>query len=88
MSYPHKKVVDLRKCVPGQKLRTIHGTIVIYVRPLPAGNYYDHEIRYPDGALGTRIHDGHVYRNVRSRLPADEDIIEILPVEKPSRKKR
>lgn len=71
--------VDLRKCVPGQKLKTKHGLIVTYVGPLEPQNYYDHKIKYPDGSFGTRIHDGHVFRNPNSRLPEDQDIVEILP---------
>lgn len=72
--------IDLSKCVPGQKLRSKHGWILTYVKPLEAGNYYDHEIRYPDGSGGTRINDGHVYRKPEKRLEADHDIVEILPI--------
>ncbi len=44
---------------------------------LGANNYYDHIVRYPDGSLGTRIHDGHVYKNEGSRL-SDHDIVKII----------
>ena len=70
--------VDLRTCKPGDKLLTKHGTILFYVGPLPKNNYYDHQIRYSNGGGGTRIHDGHVFRNASKRLESDEDIVEIL----------
>jgi hypothetical protein len=78
--------IDLRTCRPGQKLRSKHGLILTYVGPTPDGNYYDHVVKYPDDGyggdcLGTRIHDGHVYRNPDKRLPEDHDIVEILPFE-------
>ena len=73
--------IDLRNCVPGQKLRSKHGWILTYVRPLDASeDYYDHMVMYHDGAFGTRIHDGHTYRNPDKRLEADHDIVEILPM--------
>lgn len=67
--------VDLRTCVKGQKLLTKHGTILTYVGPSKSPDY-PHEIEYPDGSKGTRLDDGHVYRN---SLPTDEDVVEILP---------
>ena len=72
--------IDLRNCVPGQKLRSKHGWILTYVKPLAEGEYYDHEVKYHDGSVGTRIHDGHTYRKISSRLDADHDIVEILPM--------
>lgn len=77
--------IDLRTCRPGQKLRTKHGTILTYVGPTEPGNYYDHVIEYPkrenekNPGRGTRIHSGHVFR--KNRLPEDEDVVEILPLE-------
>ena len=71
-------MIDLRNCVPGQKLRSVHGMIFEYVGPTPAGHAYDHVVKYPDGSYGTRIHDGHVYRDAHCRLPLDHDIVEIL----------
>jgi hypothetical protein len=74
--------VDLRKCKPGQKLRDSWGWILTYIKPLDASKeYYDHEIRYPDGSCGTRIHSGHVYRNPNKRMTEDHDIVEILPLD-------
>ena len=73
--------IDLRNCKPGQKLRSSQGWILTYVKPLEGGNYYDHEVQYHDGSYGTRIHDGHVYRNPDKRLPEDHDIVEILPLD-------
>lgn len=70
--------IDLRICKQGQKLRSTHGMILTYVRPLEESNYYHHEVQYPCGAMGTRIHDGHVYKNPDKRLPEDHDIVEIL----------
>jgi hypothetical protein len=72
------RMVDLRKCKPGDKLKSSHGLILTYVGPLPAGSYYDHDVRYPDGSAGTRMNDGFVFRNESKRLPADHDIVEIL----------
>lgn len=72
--------IDLRTCQPGQPLRSKHGMILTYVRPLEESNYYQHEVQYPNGAMGTRIHDGHVYKNPDKRLEADHDIVEILPM--------
>ena len=71
--------VDLSKCKPGDKLVSSHGWTLTYVRPLPMGNFYDHEVRYPDGSGGTRTNDGFVFRN--NRIPeTDHDIVEIIPV--------
>ena len=68
--------IDLRDCEPGDKLKSIHGTILTYVGTAERWTNYDHEVRYPDGSLGTRTHEGHTYRN--KRQPEDEDIAEIL----------
>ena len=68
--------VDLRTCKPGDKLLSKHGMILTYIGPLPEGHYFDHEVAYPGGALGSRTHDGFVYRN--KRLPEDHDIVAIL----------
>lgn len=70
------KIIDLRNCKKGDKLKSVHGMILTYDRPLPAGSYYDHQVIYPDGSFGTRTHDGYVARN--KRLPEDHDIVEIL----------
>ena len=72
--------VNLNECVSGQKLLTKHGTILTYIERLPEDHYYDHKIQYPGGGYGTRTNDGFVYRTPVSRLPTDEDIIEILPL--------
>ena len=76
-------MIDLRTAKPGQPLKSSHGLIMTYVGPLNEGNYYDHKVLYPDGSEGTRIHDGHVYRKPEKRLPADHDIVEILPMDYP-----
>lgn len=69
--------IDLRNCKPGDKLLSIHGTILEYVGPNPYGKYFPHLVKYPDGSSGTRTHDGHVFN--KKHLPEDEDIVEILP---------
>ena len=74
-------MIDLRTCKPGQKLRSKHGMILTYVGPLPEDAYYDHRVLYSDGGAGTRTHDGYVFREIGSRLPADHDIVEILPID-------
>ena len=69
--------VDLRNCKEGDKLLSRHGLVLTYLRPTEEGHYYDHWVQYPDGSLGTRIHDGHVFR--KNRLPEyDHDIVQIL----------
>ena len=70
--------VDLRNCKPGDILVTRSGKTVTYVRPLPKHDYMDHEIKYANGAYGSRTDDGYVYR--RNRLDTDEDIISILEI--------
>ena len=75
--------INLSKCVPGQKLRSSHGEIMTYVRRLnPAKDYYDHEVKCLNGYSYTLTNDGHVYRNPKMRLPEDNNIIEILPLDK------
>ena len=69
------KRVDLRTCKPGDKLISIHGLVLTYVKPTPDG-YYDHEVKYPDGGVGTRTHDGKTYRH--RHLPEDHDIADII----------
>jgi len=71
--------IDLRTCKAGDTLISKRGWKLTYVGPTEPGNYYDHLVKYPDGSLGTRIHDGHVFRNLDKRLPEDHDIMEIIP---------
>ena len=52
--------------------------IFTYVRHTP-GTYFPHEVRYPNGSLGTRTDEGYAFR--RNRLPCDHNIVEILPME-------
>ena len=47
-------MIDLNLCKEGDKLKTIHGTILTYICKLPPGSYYEHKIQYPDGSFGTR----------------------------------
>lgn len=67
--------VDLRKCKPGDKLLSKHGIVLEYVFHEP-GAPYPHRVKYPDGSMGTRLDDGHVFG--KKRLPEDHDIVEIL----------
>ena len=70
-------MIDLRTCKPGDKLRSSHGSILTYVGPTEEGHEYDHYVQYRDGSLGTRTHDGHVFRE--KRMPEyDQDIVKIL----------
>ena len=71
--------VDLRTCKPGDKLRSVHGLILTYIGPLLEDNYMDHAVEYPNGSMGTRTHEGYVYRG--KRLPEDHDIVEIIAQE-------
>lgn len=71
-------MIDLRNCKTGDKIKSKHGLILTYIGTLPEKDYYDHEVRYPDGGYGTRTHDGHVFRNVRARNELDHDIVEII----------
>lgn len=64
--------IDLRKCKAGVKLVSVHGSVLTYVGPMPQGSPYPHAVVYEDGRVGSRLHDGHVYKNLR--LAADEDI--------------
>jgi hypothetical protein len=73
--------VDLNTCVPGQKLMSSQGSILTYVRKLPPGSYYEHEVAYPNDSKGTRMSDGFTYKNENKRLPSDQDIVEILPLD-------
>jgi len=73
--------IDLRNCKPGDELISKHGLVLTYVRALPEYSYMDHEVKYPDGppymgGLGSRTHDGFVYR--KNRLEIDHDIVEII----------
>jgi hypothetical protein len=71
--------VDLSTCVKGQKLLSSHGEILVYVKSLPAEDFYDHLVEYRCGSQGTRTNDGYVYRNIR-KPKYDHDIVEILGV--------
>jgi hypothetical protein len=72
--------IDLNTCKTGDILISKHGEKLTYVKKLKEEDYYDHEIMYSNGSLGTRINDGHVYRRVSSRLFEDHDIVEIIHI--------
>jgi hypothetical protein len=81
--------VDLRNCVKGDILISALGAKLEYVSPTQNGEYLEHKVRYlvdpngkayPKGCMGTRTHDGYVFRN--KRIPeTDHDIVEIIPNE-------
>ena len=70
--------VDLRTCKKGDKLLSSLGMILTYVGVLPALDYMDHEVKYPDGARGTRAHNGQAFR-VHRKPETDHDIVAINP---------
>jgi len=70
--------IDLRKCKPGDRLRTAHGLIVRYVLH-QKDSAYPHVIRYSDGQMGTRMDDGQVYIRPDMRRVDDHVIVKILP---------
>lgn len=63
---------DMRKCNPGDKLVSVHGTILEYVSKT-GPSQYPHTVMYPSGGFGTRTDDGHVFQH--KHLKEDEDII-------------
>jgi len=69
--------IDLRTCEKGDKLISIHGLELEYVSPTAGMAYYDHIVVGKDGLIGTRTHDGHVFRH--NRKPEDHDIVKIIP---------
>lgn len=73
---PNDNHIDLRLCKPNDKLLTCHNTVMTYIGPTPSGHKYDHYVQYPNGVIGTRLHNGQTYH--RYRLESDEDIVAIL----------
>lgn len=70
--------VDLRTCKPGDILISSLGKVLEYVGPTEEDHYYDHYVKYPEEkTLGTRTHDGFVFR--KNRHPGDHNIIAIIP---------
>jgi len=72
--------INLNDCKHGDILVSKHGMRLTYDKPTEHGSYYDHVVLYPNGAIGTRTNDGHVYRNPIRRIPEDHDIVEIIKV--------
>ena len=69
--------IDLRTCKRGDILISSRGEDLKYVKPCPPGDFYDLIVEYANGQLGTRTHEGYVFRNVR--IPEeDSDIIKII----------
>lgn len=68
--------VDLRNCVPGQKLVLKHGELATYMGKSNSVEY-PHLIKYPPNNEGTRIDDGHVFRI--SQKPDDNDVVAVIP---------
>jgi len=73
-------MINLNTCKPGQKLRSRHGMILIYIGKniKPWHSAWPHKVEYPDKSYGSRTDDGFVYKNPSSRLSTDHDIVEIL----------
>jgi hypothetical protein len=70
---------DMNRCKKGDKLVSVHGTILEYVGKT-GPREYPHRVKYPDNqGEGTRADDGHVFRF--NRLPEDEDIAGFAPKE-------
>lgn len=70
------KAVDLRTCKRGDILVSKHGLELTYINPLPEHDYFDHEVKYPDGSYGSRTHRGFCYR--KRKLDTDHDIVKII----------
>lgn len=73
--------IDLRTCVPGQKLRTREGTISVY-NGSHASPFYPHEVGR-NGHTCRAYTDGGRYHKDRPDHPMD--IVEILPLEQPAK---
>ena len=71
-------MIDLRTAQPGDKLISRHGMVLTYRRRLDSLDFYGHQVVYPNGSFGSRVDDGHVYKNPSRRLPEDHDIVEIV----------
>lgn len=69
--------INLRKCKPGDKLRSKHGIILTYSSFVP-NEKYPHIVIYPNGGNGSRTDEGFCYHNISARLDTDHDIVEIL----------
>lgn len=71
-------MVDLNKCKPGDTLISQHGLELEYVRKKSTCLHYKHEVKYPDGRLGTRTDDGYTFKSQESRSPGNHNIVEII----------
>jgi len=71
-------MVDLNTCRKGDKLVSVHGLVLTYIKKLSKESYYDHLVQYPNGSEGSRMNDGFVYKNLDRRLETDHDIVEII----------
>ena len=74
-------MIDLHKCVAGDKLISCHGLELTYLK-LEEGRAFPHTVKYPSNALfgenseGSRLDNGQVYGN---RLMAlDHDIVIVV----------
>lgn len=77
--------VDLRECVKGDILISIHGHKLKYIEPTQEHEYLDHRVqyledqngnRYSKNCMGTRTHDGYAF--ILKRLDTDHDIVKII----------
>jgi hypothetical protein len=80
-------MIDLNTCVPGQKLRVRHGSIVEYVEPMKEGicGAYKHLIKDVYQGNGRESYtDGGCFWSDKRK--SELDIVEILPIEEESAK--
>jgi hypothetical protein len=77
--------IDLRECVEGDILISVHGHKLKYIRPTINSEYLDHLVQYleddkgvpyNENNFGTRTHDGYVFKF--KRLDTDHDIVQII----------
>jgi len=73
--------IDLSICEKGDILITKTGIICRYLKNKDGVNdFYSHEVVYPNNVVGTRIDDGHAFKN--NRMEYDHDIVKIIKVSK------
>lgn len=73
-----RPIVNMKSCVPGQKLITRMGKVFEYVEYCP-DSVFPHTVATDGHHRGTRTDEGWTFRN--NPLYTDEDIIYIVPVD-------
>lgn len=64
---------NMNKCKKGDKLLSVHGTVLEYIGINERYEPYRHVVKYPNGSLGSRTDSGEVF--VRNKMDTDEDIL-------------